>query len=151
MSNHVHLLIRSGPGGIATFMRRILTGHTVTYNRRHSRHGHLFQNRYKSGTFSRRTSSILPSPQISKQPPQERPCPHPMPCSCGPKKLLPFNRKYWPFNGPLTIIEDFLYSAHAQRDHSWVSFRRKVFFANSVHYSCIIGGCVGDRNFQDKK
>jgi hypothetical protein len=29
-------------------MRRLLTGHAVYYNRRHSRHGHLFQNRYKS-------------------------------------------------------------------------------------------------------
>jgi hypothetical protein len=29
-------------------MRRLLTGYAVTYNRRHRRHGHLFQNRYKS-------------------------------------------------------------------------------------------------------
>jgi putative transposase len=29
-------------------MRRLLTGHAVSYNLRHSRHGHLFQNRYKS-------------------------------------------------------------------------------------------------------
>ena len=26
----------------------MLTGHAVRYNRRHQRHGHLFQNRYKS-------------------------------------------------------------------------------------------------------
>ena len=31
-----------------TVMRRLLTGYAVTYNRRHRRHGHLFQNRYKS-------------------------------------------------------------------------------------------------------
>ena len=48
MSNHVHLLIRSGSEGISTLMRRLLTGHAVSYNRRHKRHGHLFQNRYKS-------------------------------------------------------------------------------------------------------
>jgi REP element-mobilizing transposase RayT len=48
MSNHAHLLMRSGPSGVATFMRRILTGHAISYNRRHRRHGHLFQNRYKS-------------------------------------------------------------------------------------------------------
>lgn len=48
MSNHAHLLIRSGSEGIATLMRRLLTGHAVSYNRRHKRHGHLFQNRYKS-------------------------------------------------------------------------------------------------------
>jgi putative transposase len=29
-------------------MRRLLTGYAVTYNHRHRRHGHLFQNRYKS-------------------------------------------------------------------------------------------------------
>ena len=29
-------------------MRRLLTGYAVTFNRRHRRHGHLFQNRYKS-------------------------------------------------------------------------------------------------------
>lgn len=48
MSNHAHMLMRSGAGGLALFMRRILTGHAVSYNRRHRRHGHLFQNRYKS-------------------------------------------------------------------------------------------------------
>lgn len=29
-------------------MRRLMTEHAVTYNRRHKRQGHLFQNRYKS-------------------------------------------------------------------------------------------------------
>jgi len=29
-------------------MRRLLTGYVVSFNRRHRRHGHLFQNRYKS-------------------------------------------------------------------------------------------------------
>ncbi len=31
-----------------TVMRRLLTGYAVTFNRRYRRHGHLFQNRYKS-------------------------------------------------------------------------------------------------------
>jgi REP element-mobilizing transposase RayT len=48
MPNHIHLLIRSGPSGISTFMRRLLTGYAVYFNRRHKRHGQLFQNRYKS-------------------------------------------------------------------------------------------------------
>ncbi|MFZ1986081.1 MAG: transposase [Desulfatitalea sp.] len=48
MTNHAHLLLRSGPQGLATFMRKLLTGYAGGYNRRHSRHGHLFQNRYKS-------------------------------------------------------------------------------------------------------
>ena len=46
--NHFHLLLKTGPVPIATVMRRLLTGHAVRYNRRHKRHGHLFQNRYKS-------------------------------------------------------------------------------------------------------
>ena len=29
-------------------MRRLLTGYAISFNRRHHRHGHLFQNRYKS-------------------------------------------------------------------------------------------------------
>ena len=48
LTNHAHLLLRSGPHGLATFMRRLLTGYAQSYNRRHRRHGHLFQNRYKS-------------------------------------------------------------------------------------------------------
>jgi len=48
LSNHAHFLFKSGPAGIAALMRRLLTGYAVTYNRRHKRHGQLFQNRYKS-------------------------------------------------------------------------------------------------------
>jgi REP element-mobilizing transposase RayT len=48
LPNHAHLLIRSGPEGLAQYMRRLLTGYAQAYNRRHKRYGHLFQNRYKS-------------------------------------------------------------------------------------------------------
>lgn len=48
MDNHVHLLIRTGMVPLATIMRRLLTGYALSYNRRYHRHGHLFQNRYKS-------------------------------------------------------------------------------------------------------
>lgn len=48
MTNHVHILLRSGPQGISQFMRKLLTGHAISYNHRHDRHGYLFQNRYKS-------------------------------------------------------------------------------------------------------
>ncbi len=48
LPNHAHLLLRSGPAGLPRFMRRLLTGYAVTFNRRHKRAGHLFQNRYKS-------------------------------------------------------------------------------------------------------
>ena len=48
MDNHIHLLIVSGPDGLSAFMRRLLTGYVIGFNRRHRRFGHLFQNRYKS-------------------------------------------------------------------------------------------------------
>ena len=46
--NHFHLLFRTGSVPISTVMRRLLTGYALWYNRRHRRHGHLFQNRFKS-------------------------------------------------------------------------------------------------------
>jgi len=48
MRNHAHILLRSSAFGLAGFMRRLLTGYAVRFNRRHKRYGHLFQNRYKS-------------------------------------------------------------------------------------------------------
>lgn len=48
MPNHLHLLVRSGESGLAHFMRRLLTGYALYFNRRHKRVGYLFQNRYKS-------------------------------------------------------------------------------------------------------
>ena len=46
--NHFHLLLKTGTAPIAAVMHKLLTGYAVRYNRRHGRHGHLFQNRYKS-------------------------------------------------------------------------------------------------------
>ena len=48
MTNHAHILLRSSEIGLSGFMRRLLTGYAISYNRRHQRWGHLFQNRYKS-------------------------------------------------------------------------------------------------------
>jgi putative transposase len=48
MPNHAHFLLQTGRVPLATVMRRVLTGYAVTFNRRHRRHGPLFQNRYKS-------------------------------------------------------------------------------------------------------
>lgn len=46
--NHFHLLVRTGATPLSKVMRRLMTGYAVTFNRRHKRSGHLFQNRYKS-------------------------------------------------------------------------------------------------------
>lgn len=48
LTNHVHLLLRTGMVPLAIVMRRLLTGYSQQFNRRHRRHGPLFQNRYKS-------------------------------------------------------------------------------------------------------
>ncbi len=48
LGNHFHILLKTGTVPIATVMRRLLTGYAVYFNRRYRRHGHLFQNRYKS-------------------------------------------------------------------------------------------------------
>lgn len=48
MSNHFHLLLRTEEHLLSAIMRRLMTGHAVTYNRRYRRKGHLFQNRFKS-------------------------------------------------------------------------------------------------------
>ncbi|HEY3275403.1 MAG TPA: transposase, partial [Syntrophorhabdaceae bacterium] len=46
--NHFHLLLKTGIMPVSRVMQRLLTGYAVSFNRRHTRSGHLFQNRYKS-------------------------------------------------------------------------------------------------------
>jgi REP element-mobilizing transposase RayT len=48
LPNHAHLLVRTGTRPLARTMRSLLTGYAGAFNRRHRRHGHLFQNRYRS-------------------------------------------------------------------------------------------------------
>jgi len=46
--NHAHILLRTGSVPLPKIMRRLLTGYAVSFNLRHRRSGHLFQNRYRS-------------------------------------------------------------------------------------------------------
>ena len=46
--NHFHLLIRPNRTELKQFMRRLLIGYAINFNKRHHRVGHVFQNRYKS-------------------------------------------------------------------------------------------------------
>ncbi len=48
MPNHFHLLLRTGDVPVSTVMRRLLTGYAIWFIRSRRRHGHLFQNRFKS-------------------------------------------------------------------------------------------------------
>lgn len=48
LSNHFHLLIRTNERPLGDLMRKVLSGYAISFNRRHQRHGYLYQNRYKS-------------------------------------------------------------------------------------------------------
>ena len=46
--NHIHLLLSPREIPLHAFMHRLSTGYAVNFNSRHSRSGHLFQNRYRA-------------------------------------------------------------------------------------------------------
>lgn len=46
--NHFHLLVRTGKTSLSQNMRSLMSGYAGYFNRRHNRHGHVFQNRFKS-------------------------------------------------------------------------------------------------------
>ncbi len=48
LTNHVHILCESAGLSLSSAMHRLLTGYAVTFNKRHGRCGHLFQNRFGS-------------------------------------------------------------------------------------------------------
>jgi putative transposase len=48
MPNHFHLLCKTRRQPLSISMHRLLTGYAVNFNKRRRRHGHLFQNRFKS-------------------------------------------------------------------------------------------------------
>lgn len=48
MSNHVHLLIREGEGGISHVMKRLGASYAYWYNLKYDHCGHVFQDRFKS-------------------------------------------------------------------------------------------------------
>jgi len=48
MPNHAHLLLRTGQLPLSRLMQAWLSAYSTTFNRRHRRSGHLFQNRFKS-------------------------------------------------------------------------------------------------------
>ncbi|MEK7271020.1 MAG: transposase [Planctomycetota bacterium] len=55
MPNHFHLLLETGNEPVGRVMQSALTGYAVSFNRRHKRSGHLFQNRFKSILCERET------------------------------------------------------------------------------------------------
>ena len=52
MSDHYHLLLETPRANLSQLMQSAITGYTVYFNRRHQRHGHLFDGRFKSEVVS---------------------------------------------------------------------------------------------------
>ena len=49
MPNHIHLLIKQlKDNGITQFMKKVGTGYATYFNKKYSRRGHLFQNRFQA-------------------------------------------------------------------------------------------------------
>ena len=49
MPNHFHILLTPAlENGITIFMQKVLTGYSMYFNKRHSRHGVLFEGRFKA-------------------------------------------------------------------------------------------------------
>jgi len=59
MPNHGHFLIRTDAGGLARIMRRLNTGYAKRFNRRWSRRGYLFQNRFASRLAAGETDLMM--------------------------------------------------------------------------------------------
>ena len=74
MPNHFHLLIESGGRPfLSEIMRRLLTAYTVYFNRRHRRHGHLFQGRFKSHLVDKTGYLLALSQYIHLNPARQTP------------------------------------------------------------------------------
>ena len=49
MPNHFHILLKEiTENGITTFMRKVMTGYSMYFNKKHGRTGNLFQGKFKS-------------------------------------------------------------------------------------------------------
>jgi putative transposase len=48
MPNHFHLILETPMGNLSRIMHFLITKYTVYFNKKHKRHGHLFQGRFRS-------------------------------------------------------------------------------------------------------
>lgn len=69
MATHFHLLLESMEyAELSELMRRLLTAYTVYFNRRHGRHGHLFQGRFQSLVVEKSSQLLAVSRYIHLNP-----------------------------------------------------------------------------------
>ncbi|MBN1899873.1 transposase [Candidatus Sumerlaeota bacterium] len=73
MPTHFHLILESTKTpSLSEFIRRLLTAYTVYFNRRHDRHGHLFQGRFKSYLVDRANYLLALSRYVHLNPKENR-------------------------------------------------------------------------------
>ena len=48
MPNHFHLIVETPLGNLSRMMHFLITSYTIYFNKKHERHGHLFQGRFRS-------------------------------------------------------------------------------------------------------
>ena len=48
MPNHFHLILETPLGGLSRIVHFLITSYTIYFNKKHKRHGHLFQGRFKA-------------------------------------------------------------------------------------------------------
>jgi len=48
MPNHFHLVLETPLGNLSRMMHFLITSYTIYFNKKHKRHGHLFQGRFRS-------------------------------------------------------------------------------------------------------
>ena len=68
MKNEVHLLIESSRANLSEFMRRLLTGYTAFYHRRHNTDGSLFSGRFKSFVVDKKNYLAEISREVHRAP-----------------------------------------------------------------------------------
>jgi REP element-mobilizing transposase RayT len=74
MTNHSHLVVETPRGNIADLMQRHNSTYARTYNRRHGRVGHLFQDRYFSILIQKESHLLETARYVVLNPVRARAC-----------------------------------------------------------------------------
>ena len=78
MNNHVHLIIDANGSDISKVMHGINFSYAQYFNKRHKRHGHLFQDRFKSKIINNKRYLFAVSAYVHNNPtniPEYNNCP----------------------------------------------------------------------------
>jgi REP element-mobilizing transposase RayT len=68
MSNHLHLVLRSGHASVSTVMKRLHTGFAMRFNRRNTRQGYVFQGRFGSRIIENETDLLTVIAYVLRNP-----------------------------------------------------------------------------------